>query len=137
MLLEDIFQSDIDKKIKQLRDKHGDDLQFDLFGLNHSESEIPRNITSKLPELPATGRSYKRMSIPLDKIYTQDQNGVSAARLLKLSNVRHKAGKPVFLKISNDVYWVIEGHHRMCLQILDGNDMIDAIVEINPNIQDI
>lgn len=66
------------------------------------------------------------ITISLDQIYAQDQDGVSVDNLKTVYEHWDKAPLPEVLLLPNGKYWLIEGHHRLALQALAGRKKFEV-----------
>jgi hypothetical protein len=115
------------------------DIPFSSFGLNHDEKDMNpeylKVLMGKAPYEEIVTQTHKTQLIPVEKLVTQDQNGVGLKNLQKVLSHWDTAPLPELVALPNGMYWVMEGHHRICLQILAGRHEIEATVTYDPHFE--
>jgi hypothetical protein len=71
-------------------------------------------------------QTHSVVTVSPSDIYAQDQDGVSVRNLKTVWDHWDKAPLPEILLLPNGKYWLIEGHHRISLQVLAGRKQFDA-----------
>lgn len=116
----------------------GNDISFKSFGgMIETELQNWEEIQHALVNPHSTKKSlefkgkpkFSDEKIDIKKLVFQDQNGVGNKNLFKLLNIWNTLPIPELVALSGGLYWVMEGHHRIVLQILAGRKKIVANVE--------
>ncbi len=82
---------------------------------------------------PSGQKAFKTQKLSLNQIFAQDQDGVSIRNLRSVLENWAKAPLPEVLRLSDDSYWLIEGHHRLALQRLANRKQMAVFVEYRKN----
>ena len=123
------------KNLTKLARGGEDTLAFDHFKLG-CELKLPKYIMKMIQSGAELENSiHKTELISPRKIAAQSQDGVSIEHMRRLLRVINKCPLPEFLALPNGKFWVIEGHHRLMIQLLAGRKAVTATVEYNPDLK--
>lgn len=118
----------IHKYLGALHRKYGENIPFSAIALPVETDDF------KLPVYIATetirGKSkYVNQSLTKDVLIAQNQDGVGYKNLLSVLEHWNSIVLPEAVKLRGNGYWIIEGHHRVTLQILARRKQIMFFVE--------
>lgn len=112
--------------VKKLIKVYGNNIPFSVVNLSKSEYEYIDLVKWHINKPPKNSRIEKIQS---SCIIYQEQNGVSGQNLLEIINSQRPIPLPELLFLKEDLYWIIEGHHRIFIELLKGNTFIEAEVK--------
>jgi hypothetical protein len=116
----------VEARIRALLRKYpSGDFPFTAFGIHKLETGLPREIRD---EIRNGDYDQERIeTVDIDRLVAQDQNGVGVRNLRSVLAQGLRINElPELLLLPNGEYWVVEGHHRICVQILNGATAIKA-----------
>lgn len=104
------------------------DLSAKFFGFKGEIIDLSDSIQDEAKTGEMFAKKAKVMSLTVDQLYAQDQGGVSVENMREVLTHWGSAPLPEALKLSNGSYFLLEGHHRVALQVLAGRKEIKLYV---------
>lgn len=126
-LLPKIDRNNLKKQIKNLKKKYpSGDVPFSEFRFETDENNLPREFREYIKTRHFDDEYVD--DIPIHLLVPQAQNGVGINNLRTVLEHWDTAPLPELVKLPDGRYWICEGHHRICLSIMAGYDVITAFV---------